>query len=87
MGKTTTARDRLRYRTDIKGMSDRYRTDIKMLAGMYPLATLLSSCYQIKLTISQRSFFPFFIVAVMFCILKKYILLHLSQLMTVYRCV
>ena len=34
MGKTTTARDRLRYRTDIKGMSDRYRTDIKMLAGV-----------------------------------------------------
>jgi len=36
MGKTITARDRLRYRTDIKGKSDRYRTDIKMLAGAIP---------------------------------------------------
>jgi len=35
MEKTITARDRSRYRTDIKRMSDRYRTDIKMLAGVY----------------------------------------------------
>jgi len=37
-------------------------------------------CYQNKLTRSQRSLFPFFIVKVLFCI----IYFHLSQLMTVY---
>jgi len=39
MSKMIMARDRLRYRTDIKGMSDRYLTDIKMLAGIFLCCT------------------------------------------------